>query len=86
VIRAILFFILLMVIYQAIKSVFRSALESYRRGDGSANQLPGAEMVQDPNCRTYIVKDRSVVRRVNGATNYFCSTACAEEYERNNRR
>jgi YHS domain-containing protein len=83
-IRAILLFVLLVVIYQAIRSVFRSAVESYHRG-AEPSALPGAEMVQDPQCRTYVVKDRAVTRRIRGATTHFCSTACADAYERTQR-
>ena len=80
-IRAILIFVLSAVVYQAIRAIFRSAVESYHRG-GDPRPLPGAEMVQDPQCRTYVVKDRAVTRRIGGETAHFCSTACADAYER----
>jgi YHS domain-containing protein len=84
-IRAILFFLLIMVLYQAIKAVFRSAADAYHRGE-APSKLPGAEMVQDPNCRTYVVKDRAVSKRIGGFTHHFCSAACADEYERKQRK
>ena len=83
-IRAILIFVLLAVIYQAVKLLFRAAIQSYRHGDGSS-QLPGAEMVQDPQCLTYIVKDRAVTRRISGTAVHFCSAACADKYEQKHR-
>ncbi len=83
-IRAILIFILLMVIYQAVKAIVRSAADAYREG-GSSAKLPGADMVQDPNCRTYVVRNRAVKRRIDGAMQHFCSAACADEYERRRR-
>jgi len=83
-IRAILVFILVMLVYQALKVLFRSALNAARGGDRE-DRLPGAEMVQDPQCRTYIVKDRAVVRQINGERLHFCSAACADEYERSHR-
>lgn len=79
--RAILIFILLAVLYQAVKVLVRAVLGTSQRGSGTS-PLPGAEMVQDPHCRTYIVKDRAVTRRVDGTTAYFCSQACADAHER----
>ena len=83
--RAVLFFILLMAVYQAVKVVFRSALSAYRGGEPRAPRIPGEEMVQDPQCRTYVVKGRALVRRIGGKTTYFCSAGCADAYERDHR-
>jgi YHS domain-containing protein len=85
-IRGLLLFLVFVVIYSAIKTVVRSAVKSYhgdeqRRG----RQIMGDEMVQDPECRTYVVKDRAVARRIRGTLNHFCSEACAERYEAKNR-
>lgn len=84
-IRAILIFILLIVVYQAVRSVIRSAISSAGPSDGP-RKLPGGDMVLDPQCRTYVVKDRAVTRRIDGAVMHFCSQACAEEHERRARR
>jgi len=87
-IRAILIFILLAVIYQAVRILFHSALRAAGRGGDAASgsgRLTGAEMVQDPQCRTFIVKERAVVRRIGGEQVHFCSAACADEYERTHR-
>ena len=83
--RAILFFILLIVVYQAVKVVFRAALSTYRGGEQRAPRIPGEEMVQDPQCRTYVVKGRALARRIGGRTTYFCSAGCADAYERDHR-
>lgn len=79
-IRSILLFVLFLVVYQAVKTVIRSAMEAYYRPDES-RRLPGEEMVLDPCCRTYIVKGRSVMKRIKGIPVYFCSSACADRYE-----
>ncbi len=81
-IRFLLITILLMVVYQAVKTVFRSAKDAYHRGEPGAPRIPGEEMVQDPQCLTYVVKGRAVTRRAGGRTRYFCSDACADAYER----
>jgi len=84
-IRALLIFILIVVVYQAVKTVFRAALSTYHDGEKRPPRIPGEEMVQDPQCRTYVVKDRALVRRIGGRTEHFCSAACADAYERDHR-
>lgn len=81
-IRFLLVAILVVLVYQAVKTVLTAALRASSRDDRDSSRLPGAEMVQDPNCRTYIVKDRALSRRVDGMISYFCSQACADEYAR----
>ena len=43
---------------------------------------PVDEMVQDPNCGTYIPKKGAVGKTVGGETQYFCSQACADAFQR----
>ncbi len=83
-IRALLYVVLVMVLYQAIKTVFRSAVSSYEGEEPRkrSGRLPGGEMVLDPQCRTYVLKERAVTRRIKGSTTYFCSDACADAYAR----
>jgi len=84
-IRPLLIFILIVVVYHAVKIMFRSALSSYHDGEKRPPRIPGEEMVQDPQCRTYVVKDRALIRRVGGRKEHFCSAACADAYERDHR-
>lgn len=78
-IRAILLFVLLLLIYRSIKVVLRSGTPA-PRDKGGRGRLPGEEMVLDPECRTYVLRDRAVVRNVRGTTHYYCSEACAEKH------
>ncbi len=85
-IRGLLFLLVIFVIYSAIKTVIRSAFKTYhddeqRRG----GQIMGDEMVLDPECHTYVVKDRAVARRIRGTLTHFCSDVCAQRYEDKNR-
>jgi len=72
-----------MALYYALKTIIRSAVRSYHEKDGQVRsaRIKGRDMVLDPECRTYVVKDRAVSRRVQGATVFFCSEACARQYE-----
>ena len=40
------------------------------------------EMVQDPNCLTYIPKGSAIRKSVGGETHFFCSQACVDEFQR----
>ncbi len=84
-IRTFLTLVVILIVYYAVKTVIRSALKAYH-GEGAAPApLKGQEMVLDPECRTYIIRDRAVSRRLGGKSIFFCSEACAERYEANHR-
>jgi len=83
--RALLLFILIVVVYKAVKTVFRAALSTYTDGEKRPPRIPGEEMVQDPQCLTYVVKDRALIRRIGGRKEHFCSAGCADAYERDHR-
>jgi YHS domain-containing protein len=84
--RGLLFFLAIFVIYFALKTVVRSAVRSYHDDEQRRNRrVIGDEMVLDPECHTYVVKDRAVARRIRGTLTYFCSEACARQYEEKNR-
>jgi YHS domain-containing protein len=83
--RGLLIFIALVLAYYALKSIFRSALSSYHE-QTPRGQIKGEDMVLDPQCRTYVIKDRAITRRINGANYSFCSEACASKYEEAHRR
>ncbi len=79
-IRIILIFILLGLVYQSLKIVFRSAVRAMQEKDARA-RLQGEEMVLDPECRTYVLKERAVARTIRGKRMYFCSETCAQKHE-----
>ena len=83
-IRSVLVFIFIVLVYYALRTVFRSAHRAYYGKDARA-RLKGEEMVLDPECRTYVVKDRAVTRRIGGNDTFFCSEPCARRYEEKNR-
>jgi YHS domain-containing protein len=82
--RGLLFFIALIVLYYVLKTLLRSALKGYHQ-EGSRKRIKGEEMVLDPECHTYVIKERAVTRRVAGSVHSFCSEACAQRYEERHR-
>lgn len=53
-----------------------------RKEDEEITTGTSAEMVQDPNCETYIPKDQAVEKWVHGKILHFCSETCADEFSR----
>ncbi len=48
---------------------------------------PGAmDMVEDPNCHTYIPKAEAVRKEIQDKEHFFCGEKCAEEYQTASRR
>lgn len=79
--RSLLIFIALVFLYYTLKRLFRSALRAYHEDEPRRRRLKGEDMVLDPECRTYVVKERAVTRRIKGTVHSFCSEACAQRYE-----
>ncbi|MEC7641753.1 MAG: hypothetical protein VYC17_06315 [Nitrospinota bacterium] len=73
-IRLAVFGILIIFIILLVRSYFSSASEE----EGKRLSM---EMVQDPNCETYIPKSEAVVKTLSGETLYFCGEKCAREFE-----
>ena len=88
--RGLLFIVFLIVVYYVLKTVLRAAVRGYHDGDHPDEdrrrpRLMGEEMVLDPECRTYVLKERAVTRRIDGQLHSFCSEACAKQYEEKKR-
>lgn len=82
--RGLLILVCLVVIYYALKSIVGSAVRAYHE-EGPRTRIKGEEMVRDPQCGTYIIKERAVTRRTQGSTRFFCSEACAQRYDEGHR-
>jgi YHS domain-containing protein len=82
--RGIIFVVFIIAVYYFIKTVTRSAVKAYHE-EKQRGRLDGDEMVLDPECHTYILKDRAVTRSLDGKRSFFCSEACARRYERKSR-
>ena len=69
-------------IYRAIRNWMFNANRQRPRVD--QNQAKGREfieeLVQDPQCQTYLPKGDALRARINGQEVYFCSEKCRDEY------
>lgn len=84
-VRGLLLLIVVILLYYAVKSVVRAAIRSYYEEEPKRKKVKGEDMVLCSECRTYVVKDRSIARRVRGSVHSFCSEACADRYEKKQR-
>jgi YHS domain-containing protein len=80
-VRLIIIFILILLIYQIAKGFFRPRKQIRRKEKGGVID----EMVQDPVCRTYIPRRQAVKVILKGKEYYFCSDGCAEKFKAESR-
>lgn len=78
-IRLLIFVILLYILYRVARGFLRSI--SSRKPDSSVKGGDVDEMVQDPQCGTYIPKRDAVQMLIEGRPQLFCSEECAKQYE-----
>jgi YHS domain-containing protein len=82
--------VFLLVVFHAIRRVFRGIAEGVsgrassgggRRPAGSrAPATKGELMIRDPVCGTYVVPSRALSARGADGTVYFCSDKCRQTY------
>jgi uncharacterized protein len=77
-IRFLIFLILAYIAYRTVKAIFRPKEEL--RGGQDKGVID--EMVQDPQCKTYVPKREAVKRTIAGETHFFCSGACADKFQK----
>lgn len=66
--------ILTVVVVLAIRAMLKSPSKEV------AADPNATDMVEDPNCHTYIPKAEAVRKEIQGKELFFCSEKCAEEY------
>lgn len=78
--RYLFLFLIGVLVYYSLRTLF-GVRRTGGPGRGPSRRLEGQDMVLDPECHTYVVKDRAVIRRVRGTPTYFCSEECARKHE-----
>jgi uncharacterized protein len=82
--RLIIIAILVMIVYFTVKSFFRPVKKpkprpDFKKQDSSED---ASEMVQDPECGTYIPLESAHRASIKGQTYYFCSKQCQESFQK----
>jgi YHS domain-containing protein len=75
--RFILYTILFFILYYVLLYLLRNILSPKK---GMSRESEPEELVQDPNCQTYIPKRSAVKKRFSGNVLYFCSQECMKRY------
>jgi len=52
------------------------------KAPGRQAERIGGTLVQDPQCGTYLPKERAIAVAAGGDTQYFCSDTCREQWAR----
>jgi len=76
-IRLLLLFVLLFLVYTILYCLMKDMAKQRR---GLNRELGPEELVQDPNCQTYIPMSMAVKKRVAGRDYYFCSKECIRKF------
>ncbi|MGC8720125.1 MAG: hypothetical protein ACP5TY_08965 [Thermodesulforhabdaceae bacterium] len=80
--RFILFLLLVYCVYLIWRYVKRNILTPDQTHNRDVKREPTriAELVQDPECGVYVVKDKALVARIDGKDVHFCSERCRDKY------
>lgn len=81
--RILILAFLIYLLYRLVRGL--KGLQGPRRSTGNGAGEVVDDMVQDPNCGTYIPRSEAVRRNVGGEDRWFCSEACAEAYREKRR-
>ncbi len=79
-IRILIYGLVIYAIYRFLKSKGLSFATQKEQSFHDSTSVKEAELIQDPQCGAYFLKQNGVKARVQGRTLYFCSEICRDEY------
>ena len=77
-IRLLLYVLVFYLAYQLLKSLGRSLFRPREESNDRFEQ--DTDLIKDPHCGAYFLKQKGVKANVNGNPVYFCSPACRDAY------
>ncbi len=82
--RLIIIAILIMIVYFTVKSFFKPVKKPKEKPDFPKKEPSGdtSDMVQDPECGTYIPLETAEKAVIKGVPYYFCSEKCRVEHQK----
>ena len=83
--RILLYSVLLILVARALAKLWAGIMEGLDAEPRRGGVQRGVQMVRDPVCGTFVVRDRAVVLTAGGSSHYFCSTRCRDAYRPNPR-
>jgi len=79
-IRLIIFLVIFYVIYRVIKNILIGKQFVLKTNQSEKAPSAGEELIQDPNCHTYVPVSQSYKKEIAGKEYHFCSKECYEKY------
>lgn len=79
-IRLIFYGILIYLAYRILKPWVSSLMGASREDLHGHSSLKEAELIRDPHCGTYFLRQRGVEAKIGGRSLYFCSEECRDKY------
>ena len=76
-------FLLLIFLFLIVYYLFRLFIKSLSSSKKKTEGWEPEELVQDPNCQTYIPKRSALKKRVSGRDYYFCKKECLDNFVKN---
>jgi YHS domain-containing protein len=77
-VRLVIFFFLLIVLYKLVSGLIKGLSNSERQEVPAGKST--AELVQDPQCGAYILPAQGVATRMGDQTYHFCSKDCRDKF------
>jgi hypothetical protein len=84
-IRILIYGIFIYLGYRILKPWVASLLGGSREDPHSGSSPEEAELIRDPQCGTYFLRQRGIAARIGSQDVYFCSTECRDKYLLNHR-
>lgn len=78
--RLLIYVVLGIVLYRAVKSWLSQSQNRGRSGAGDPSADVDDVMIQDPLCGAYFPQSRAVILKADGKVLSFCSTECRDRY------
>ncbi|PYR34716.1 MAG: hypothetical protein DMF90_16210 [Acidobacteria bacterium] len=79
--RALLFFVLFVLLVRALSQLWRGLVQGIQGPQGRPSvPTRGVQMIRDPVCGTFVVPARAVMLSVGRERLYFCSDSCRDAY------
>jgi uncharacterized protein len=78
--RFLIIFIVLYVIYRIIRAIRQEKPFAVKNDNSKTTAALGEELVEDPYCHTYIPVSQACRKEIAGKEHYFCSKECLEKY------
>jgi YHS domain-containing protein len=84
--RFFLFAILAWIAYFLVKKIGKAFFAPSDPRDRQPGAVPDAELIQDPQCGAYFMKQKGIKGVVDGKVMHFCSEECYDKYLKRHRR